>query len=155
MEAYPQDILTGFESQLVQASSGKRFANYLIDLVVFYLILFVFGIVLALLSPASINDIDSFSNSSFLDEVLSLLLYGMYMFLIELIGKGRSVGKFITGTKAVNEDGSAISAKMALLRGLSRTVPFEVFSALGSPSYPWHDKWTHTYVIDVKRSQLL
>lgn len=155
MEAYPQDILTGFESQLVQASSGKRFANYLIDLVVFYLILFVFGIVLALLSPASINDIDSFSNSSFLDEVLSLLLYGMYMFLIELIGKGRSVGKFITGTKAVNEDGSAISAKTALLRGLSRTVPFEVFSALGSPSYPWHDKWTHTYVIDVKRSQLL
>lgn len=155
MEAYPQDILTGFESQLVQASSGKRFANYLIDLVVFYLILFVFGIVLALLSPASINDIDSFSNSSFLDEVLSLLLYGMYMFLIELVGKGRSVGKFITGTKAVNEDGSAISAKTALLRGLSRTVPFEVFSALGSPSYPWHDKWTHTYVIDVKRSQLL
>jgi len=155
MEAYQQDILTGFESQLVQASSGKRFANYLIDLVVFYLILFVFGIVLALLSPASINDIDSFSNSSFLDEVLSLLLYGTYMFLIELIGKGRSVGKFITGTKAVNEDGSAISAKTALLRGLSRTVPFEVFSALGSPSYPWHDKWTHTYVIDVKRSQLL
>jgi hypothetical protein len=31
-------------------------------------------------------------------------------------------------------------------------VPFEAFSALGTPSYPWHDKWTRTVVIDEKAS---
>jgi hypothetical protein len=57
----------------------------------------------------------------------------------------------ITGTKAVNHDGSNISAKTAFLRTLCRLVPFEPFSAFG---IPWHDSWTHTHVIDVKQSQL-
>ncbi|HEX9513187.1 MAG TPA: hypothetical protein VF939_22005 [Puia sp.] len=34
------------------------------------------------------------------------------------------------------------------------TVPFEVFSALGSPCHPWHDRWTDTLVIDERLSQL-
>ena len=74
------------------------------------------------------------------------------MFLVEALFKGKSLGKLITGTRAVNEDGSNLSAKTALLRGLSRAVPFNAFSALGTPSYPWHDKWTNSYVIDEKES---
>jgi hypothetical protein len=35
-----------------------------------------------------------------------------------------------------------------------RLVPFEQFSALGSPSYPWHDRWTKTIVIDEKLTTL-
>jgi uncharacterized RDD family membrane protein YckC len=81
-------------------------------------------------------------------------MYGAYMAIIEGIFKGRSIGKFITGTKAVNEDGSNISFTTAIARGFSRIVPFEPFSALGSPSYPWHDKWNKTYVIDIRNSSL-
>lgn len=76
------------------------------------------------------------------------------MFLCELIFKGRSAGKFITGTKAVNEDGTYMQPKTILLRSLSRAVPFDQLSALGSPPHPWHDKWTKTYVIDVKKTAL-
>jgi uncharacterized RDD family membrane protein YckC len=74
----------------------------------------------------------------------------MYMGLVEAIFKGRSIGKLITSTVAVNEDGSRVSGQVALLRGLARAVPFNAFSALGSPCYPWHDRWTKTYVVDYK-----
>jgi uncharacterized RDD family membrane protein YckC len=83
-----------------------------------------------------------------------MLMYSVYMALVETIFRGRSIGKFITGTKAVNEDGSSISFTTALARGFARIVPFEAFSALGNPSYPWHDKWCRTYVIDIKDSGL-
>lgn len=76
----------------------------------------------------------------------------MYMFVNEYFMKGKSIGKFITGTRAVNQDGSQISVRTALMRSLIRMVPFEAFSALGTPSFPWHDKWTSTYVIDEKNS---
>ena len=71
-----------------------------------------------------------------------LILYGLYMFIVEAMFKGKTLGKLITGTRAVNEDGSNLSAKTAFFTGLSRVVPFEAFSALGTPSYPSHDKWT-------------
>jgi uncharacterized RDD family membrane protein YckC len=83
-------------------------------------------------------------------RLIVLVLYGMYMGLMEAAFKGRSLGKLITGTVAVNEDGSRISGQTALLRGLSRAVPFNAFSALGTPSYPWHDKWNKTYVVEYK-----
>ena len=61
----------------------------------------------------------------------------------------------MNGTRAVNEDGTRITFKTALLRSLSRLVPFEAFSALGAnPPYPWHDRWTGTYVIDETQSRL-
>ncbi len=41
---------------------------------------------------------------------------------------GKTPGKYITGTRAINDDGTRISFKTALLRSLSRIVPFEVFS---------------------------
>ena len=70
---------------------------------------------------------------------------------MSLFFKGRSIGKFITGTKAVNADGSDMRVETILLRSLSRVVPFEPFSAFGG--HPWHDKWTRTHVIDVRKTE--
>jgi uncharacterized RDD family membrane protein YckC len=58
---------------------------------------------------------------------------------------GRTLGKLITGSKAVREDGTSLTWKDACLRSLSRMVPFEPFSALGGA--PWHDRWTKTTVV--------
>jgi len=66
----------------------------------------------------------------------------------------KTLGKVFTNTRAINDDGSRISPKTAFLRCFSRFVPFEAFSALGNPSYPWHDRWTHTMVIDEKLTTL-
>jgi uncharacterized RDD family membrane protein YckC len=153
METTEQHLFANPEYQIVQASGGKRFANYIIDLISFYVLLFLAGIVIALINPVAINSINEDDTGfNLLDRLLTLVLYGLYMFIIEAVFKGKSLGKLITGTRAVNEDGSNISAGTALLRGLSRAVPFNALSALGSPAYPWHDKWTKTYVIDERQS---
>ena len=142
--------------QLVQASSGKRFANYLIDMVFFYLVVIFWIIILSLVYPSIQDSFDENDNlfGAFADRIIGLLLYALLMSLVEAIFRGKSVGKLITGTKAVNEDGSDISFSTAFARGFSRAVPFNAFSALGHPCYPWHDKWTRTFVIDEKANRL-
>jgi uncharacterized RDD family membrane protein YckC len=142
---------------LVQASGGQRFANYLIDLVGFFALLFFWGILLALVKPSAVDALNYSDNdvsASLLDRIITMVIFAVYMGLIEGIFKGKSLGKLITGTKAVNEyDGSDISFGTAFTRGFSRLVPFEAFSALGNPSYPWHDKWSNTIVIDEKETR--
>ena len=156
METYSQEILTELEYNLVQASSGKRLANYLIDLVVFYVLVFLIAMAIAFFNiQTADNDDTSFSSNGLIDRIIFLLLYGMYMFLVEALFNGKTFGKLITGTRAVKEDGTALTLKSAFLRGISRAVPFDNFSALGNPSYPWHDKWSDTYVIDERKSTLI
>jgi len=153
METNQQHLFADPEYQIVQASGGKRFANYLIDLLVFYILVFMAGIVIGMVSPGTIDSIDDENAGfNFVENVVFISIFVLYTFGIEAIFKGKTFGKLMTGTRAVNEDGSNITAKTALLRGLSRVVPFEAFSALGNPSYPWHDKWTRTYVIDESKS---
>jgi uncharacterized RDD family membrane protein YckC len=140
--------------QVVQANGGKRFANYFIDLVGFYVFMYLFSYVLIEinyeLAVMIYGESDGFD---LVGRLITLLFYGMYMGLLEAVTKGRSLGKLITGTVAVNEDGSRISGQTALLRGLSRAVPFNAFSALGTPPHPWHDRWTKTYVVAYKSIQ--
>jgi len=120
-------------------------------LVLFYILLFVLGIVLALLSPSFrgilINESSGFG---LLDRFITLLLYAVYMSVVEALFHGKSLGKLITKTKAVNLDGSQITTATAFERGFSRAVPFCVFSAFGNPSNPWQDRWTNTMVINEK-----
>lgn len=145
-----QHLFDDHEYQLTQASGGKRVLNYIIDLVSFYIFyIYILSYVLVAvnydLAVLIYGDGETFN---LVGQLIILLLYGMYMGLTEAIFKGRSLGKLITGTTAVNQDGSRISGNTALLRGLCRAVPFNAFSALGNPSYPWHDRWTKTYVVD-------
>jgi uncharacterized RDD family membrane protein YckC len=148
METIEQDILVDLQPRLVQANSGKRLANYVIDLVIFYLIFFVGAIALFVASPDTADESTVSSNSVWI-RLFAMLTYGLYMGLLEGVFGGRSIGKFVTGTKAVNEDGSPIAFSTALARGFSRIVPFEPLSAFGTP---WHDKWNKTYVIDIRES---
>lgn len=146
------DFLT-LEAELVRATTGQRFANYLIDVILFYALFFIVGIVLAIVSPSTIEDLDNQSAGfNLLDRLISLIFYALYMGIVEAVFKGKSLGKLITGTRAVNMDGTKISFATAFARGASRAVPFCVFSAFGTPCNPWQDKWTNTMVIDEKKS---
>ena len=147
------DMLINFDQHIVRAETGKRFLNYIIDLGLFYVLVMVFGVLLVLVSPASLEWLaDDSTGFGLADRLLTIIFYGIYMFLIEAIFKGKSLGKLITRTRAVNVDGSNISVSTALARGFSKAVPFCVFSAFGSPCNPWQDKWTDTIVMDEKQS---
>lgn len=143
------------ETVYVRASTGKRLANYLIDMVAFYLVAIAVVIFMAVSSP---TDIEGFVNDSpgaqLIDRLLFILGYALFMSIIEALSKGKSLGKLITGTRAVNLDGSSISMGTAFGRGFSRAVPFCAFSAFGSPCNPWQDRWTDTMVIDQKLSNI-
>lgn len=135
-----------------RASTGKRFANYIIDLVIFYILIFCLSFGLTLMAPAFMQDLVADDSNSIMLNIAALLLYVLYMSALEALTKGKTIGKFITGTRAVNLDGTAINTSKAFGRGLSRAVPFCAFSALGTPCNPWQDKWTNTMVIDEKKT---
>jgi uncharacterized RDD family membrane protein YckC len=150
---YDEHLLSNLEDNIERADTGKRLANYIIDIVVFYALFIGLGVVIAIVSPETLDGMADDSPGFGLGErIISLLLYALYMFIMEALFKGKSIGKFITGTRAVNFDGSRITIGTAMLRALSRAVPFCVFSALSSPCNPWHDKWTNTVVMDERKS---
>jgi uncharacterized RDD family membrane protein YckC len=60
---------------------------------------------------------------------------------------GRTLGKLCTSTHVIKTNGRPITLRDALLRTLSRIVPFEVFTGFGTP---WHDSWTNTTVVKVR-----
>jgi uncharacterized RDD family membrane protein YckC len=152
-----QSLLSDVEFSPVLASSGQRLLNYIIDLTVFYMIIvFVAGMIIYGTGGNGITDSDS-SDSLLSELVLRIVFLFIYSFLyclVELILGGRTLGKVITGTKAVNMDGTRMKPQTILIRSLIRAIPFEQFSALGNPCYPWHDKWSKTYVVDIKKTQL-
>jgi uncharacterized RDD family membrane protein YckC len=151
----PEHLLDDLEYTYTQASSGKRFTNYLIDRIAFYLLWralfawFTRPIAIVLYKTSHDKTVLGFEII-----LMALAAFVLFMTACEAITKGKTPGKFITGTRAVTADGAMITPKMALLRSLARLTPFEPFSAVGNPSYPWHDRWTRTLVIVEKLSNL-
>ena len=145
-------------NQFVYATQGQRFLNFLIDNLLMrfgltYLTGMAIGFLLALASPEFINEIVS-SNGGFsgglilLSLLISYLNYIVYYTICEKLFKGYTLGKVITGTRAIRQDGGELTFKNALLRSLSRCVPFEQFS--GFSTLTWHDSWTDTMVIKAR-----
>jgi uncharacterized RDD family membrane protein YckC len=150
-----ENILDDMDVNLVQAPKGQRFVNFLIDRFFLYLCwrFFLTKSIIAVIQFLGFvieNKYQYIVGIWVVSIFIDLLFYAIF----ESLTGGKTLGKLITKTRAVNADGSRINFKTALLRSLSRMVPFEMFSALGDPSYPWHDRWTNTYVIDEKASNL-
>lgn len=120
------------------ASWRKRLLNFLIDFCVIYLF--------SQLWVDLILDVEGLNlNTLFL---LSLLPHPIYYFILELLTQ-RTLGKFITRTKVVNYDGGKPSLRSVLIRTISRYIPFEVLSFVGSKNPSgWHDILSHTAVVD-------
>lgn len=153
----PQEITQDFlslEQDLVHADRTKRFLNYIIDLISFYVVAFGLALLFAIIAPDLLESIPEDAGFNLVDRLLTLVFYALYLGSMEAITKGKTLGKLITGTKAVYVNGGTISVKTAFLRGFSRAVPFCAFSAFGEPPNPWQDKWTDTMVIDEKASRV-
>ncbi|MCF2217802.1 RDD family protein [Chryseobacterium sp. PS-8] len=130
-----------------RSSKGKRFANYIIDLIIFYILLSLIFAFLILISPAFNGWL---SNAGEIEQrLLSIASYAIYMFSVEMITGGRSVGKFITGTKVIMIDGTKPTFGQLLLRNIFRSIVLiDQLSFLGENGF--HDSWSNTRVIDIK-----
>ena len=142
------------DEELVQyqdASAGQRFANYLIDYLLMYFVVgYASGYLIARLilaiSPETAYDLFAEDNNLLAIYLIAFLNHIVYYTICEKAFKGYTLGKLITGTRAVREDGGELTVKDAFLRSLSRLVPFEAFS-IWFGSGLWHDTWTKTKVI--------
>jgi uncharacterized RDD family membrane protein YckC len=132
-------------------SSGVRFANFMIDMVVFIVIIFVLlfiGVMIAYGKGVKMPDLENLQYNTqvkIIDIVGTRILLIIYYTLYEGITKGRSFGKYATNTIVIKEDGTPFTFKDAFLRSLGRIIPFEPLSALGYR--PWHDSLSKTAVV--------
>ena len=137
------------EVYLRTASRGKRFVNYLFDLIGYYSLMGAIGFIIAAFSPATVA---VYNGETLLGSLLNLSFGSIVMVLYytgnEVLFDGKSLGKFITRTRAVSKNGEVPTVKQIMIRSLTRLVPFEAFSFLGGePVRGWHDSWSDTYVI--------
>jgi uncharacterized RDD family membrane protein YckC len=138
--------------QYEYASKNQRFFNLLIDnLLLRYGLSYATGyltsIVIAAISPDFLYDLvytDSWKIFAYA-YLIGIINYLIYYTLCEKLFRGYTLGKLITGTRAIREDGGELTIRDAFMRSLSRIVPFEAFSGFGDT--PWHDSWTKTIVI--------
>ena len=154
----PKDLLTSeFDPFLHHndATRGQRLINFIIDnvfmrITITYITGYAVGYILGSLFPEftrNLIDRNNYSSLLILGYVIVIFNYIIYYTLCEKLFNGRTLGKLLTGTKAIREDGSDLTLRDAFLRSVSRLVPFEAFSGLG---VPWHDSWTNTRVVKTR-----
>jgi len=137
------------------ASKSKRFANYIIDTTLFYVLFFLLGGLLGIIAyvigiEGLAEFLDKLENiNSLLDRLITSVIFMFFYFILESISQ-RTVGKLITQSKVVLEDGTKPTPETIIIRSLCRIIPFEPLSFLGSTARGWHDSISKTYVVDTK-----
>lgn len=139
---------------LPHASNWLRFANNLIDSIIALLLLMLIQNILDLVSALSGVDISSiFTSAEPLDRLISYLCNSFFMFILYLLvegsTKGRTIGKLVTGTRAVKANNAPITWDDAVIRSLVRLIPFEALSAFSSNGL-WHDRLSKTVVVKTR-----
>ncbi|HEY4694449.1 MAG TPA: RDD family protein [Candidatus Nanoarchaeia archaeon] len=126
--------------KLKPASWIRRFINFVLDLIGYYLFAFPVGYVFGLLFGPNV-----FDNVN--DVILGLFVAATYYIIFESL-LARSPAKFITRTKVVNLEGKKPDFGQVLGRTFSRFIPFEIFSFLEANPIGWHDKLPKTMVVN-------
>ncbi len=122
---------------LVDADSGKRFLNLIIDIGVIIVLIAVFNKI-----------IYHHSIFSYLGmfKILDIAVVFAYFYGLEN-SLGQTVGKMITKTKVVNLDGGKPTTQQMLVRTFSRAIPLEPVLIIGGK---WlHDSLSQTRVVKI------
>ena len=131
------------------ASRWKRFTNFMIDLVGFVVISVTVGIFWNIIAPHNYaNFVHATISSALTFRLILAIAYFTYYFLSELFLDGKTLGKLITKSRAVDIHRNPPTVSQLLKRSVYRLIPFEMVSFLiGHTVRGWHDEWSDTYVI--------
>ena len=137
------------------ASKSKRFANYVIDRILFYSVFLLLGVLTYIMAEFIGNEsfyiflenLDSIN--PLLDKLITAIIFVIFYFILESISQ-RTIGKLVTQTKVVLENGEKPAPETIILRSLCRFIPFNAISFLGNIPRGWHDTISKTFVVDLK-----
>lgn len=128
----------------------KRFFNFLLDTVFFYIIFAAVSTIwtsILLTSGDATNPAAMASMMAYLYIAVYGIYLGYYIFFEYKFGK--TIGKMATNTKVVRKDGTKPTLTNIIGRTFSRFIPFEAFSLISSHlPVGWHDSLSGTMVVD-------
>ena len=127
------------KDEIKTASKGKRFLNNIIDTCI------PLFLCLAITANSYISEDEL--------QILFAVILILYYVLFELI-TGRTIGKYITGTKVITANGSKPTIFNILIRTLCRFIPFEALTFLGPRTIGLHDIFSNTLVVDLGFSKV-
>ena len=135
-----------------KASLGLRFVNRIVDLICFYVLLIIILYLFSFIARVTESDLLIGFLMNFFQRRITfyLTIYSvelLFYYISELLLKGRTVGKYITGTKVVTIFGEIPNSSQVLKRTLSRLIPFDALSFFGENG--WHDSWSDTRVVKI------
>ena len=123
---------------MVQADKGARAGNFIIDMLVFILLIVLLTYLTALVYP-DILDTDS---APF--DVLASTIFFLYYFLSEFFFS-KTVGKLLTKTIVVDKKGNKPKVFNMIVRSLVRLIPVESITFLFGLGF--HDLVSGTVVV--------
>jgi uncharacterized RDD family membrane protein YckC len=145
-------------SKNIMANKGLRFGNYLIDsLTVMALTMLLTMVVVLLLDVAGIDSepmMTTFDGMNRLEEHLFGLMITIPYYIIMETMTARTIGKYLTGTIVVDNEGNKPSMETLIKRSFCRAIPFNALSFLGEKSRGWHDSISETYVVNKKELEI-
>lgn len=130
------------------ATKSVRFANVIIDGVVVSIVYSILGRILV--PNYGSSDPEVMMAALPMTALVNVVVYFAYYIGMEVSG-GKTVGKYVTGTQVMTEDGELPSAGTVVIRTLCRIIPFEAFSFFGSTPRGWHDKLSKTRVVKARK----
>lgn len=131
------------------ANRNLRFTNCLID----SFITLILSIPIALIVFYIFGSDNSlfFNNEQGSIRILTYIIIGIstliYYIISEFYLNGKTLGKYITGTRAITLANHKMDFKTTVKRSFCRLVPFNALSFFGGLPMGWHDEWTETKVI--------
>lgn len=129
------------------ASGWLRLANYIIDYIAYLAVSFLVGIVIGVICLLTGTDPGWLENMGVFSKLFFyFILKSSYLIFFEGIF-GQSLGKMITKTKVVDENGDKPTLEKITTRTLCRFIPFEAFSFLVPNPIGWHDSLSRTRVV--------
>ena len=141
MESSPFTTSQPTPSVLAEASKAKRFINMLIDSIIISIGVNIITYVLALVGLNGLL-------ASLLSIVVYVVVFYFYYTTLEG-GSGQTIGKRVTGTKAVMADGSPLTPGALRTRTLWRLIPIVDAVTFLFDGPGWHDRFSNTRVIEI------
>lgn len=133
----------------ILASHRERFLNLLMDYVGQIFLYIIAFVIVGTVAQANGNKefMVNFAKNDIAQYTFAACITLFYYNVFEIFS-ARTIGKFITQTIVVDENGEKPNHERILVRSLCRLIPFEMLSFLGMPARGWHDSISKTYVVN-------